>query len=163
MKKNILAFSALAMLTFIAVSCGKTNTVGAPATEVNHLSADTINSEITNFEGTYDLIRMRTEDCGASIRLVRECSGLRLLSNNMGPEEFCNINKGESRSTRENSSTINTTLIGNVLKSVVTLNDGTRTNNRVQFTNTLTLGSNGSLEKISNLKSRSSVCLYQKR
>ena len=171
MKKIILLLSLIAL-----ASCGKNNKVNS-ATPTSGTSAySTTSAAITDFEGSYDLIRMQTQDCGASIQLVRDCDGLKLLSNNnMGAEEFCNINRGDRRNQRDNSVSTIVTLEGNVLKAVTTLRDDGRNSNRgpgmpgqigdsqVTFTNTLTLNGDGTLTKISHLKSRESRCLYQKR
>lgn len=147
MKKLALLFCMIALFT----ACGKNNSVISGVSGTSVLTASNTNSALNNFEGVYDLIAMRTEDCAASIQLVRECNGLKLLSNHLGPEEFCNINRGEMRNAT------NVTLEGNVLKSVV------RVAPQLIFTNTLTLNSDGTMTKISNLKSRESRCLYQKR
>ena len=157
MKKNIYS---LVVVTFILmVSYGKTNTINTNATVngVNGINTNTTLTALSSFEGNYDLIRMGSNDCGASIQLIRDCNGLMLLSNNhMGAEEFCNINRGQNR----NSAIV--TLEGNVIKSVVSM--GERPGQfQVSYTNTLTLNSDGTLVKISNLKSRESRCLYQKR
>jgi hypothetical protein len=169
MKKIILLLSLIAL-----ASCGKTNKVNTGATTstsgTSTYSVPT-NAAITDFEGTYDIIRMQSNDCGASIQLVRDCDGLKLLSNNnMGAEEFCNINRGERRNQRDNFLSTTVTLEGNVLRAVTTLRSmpgpGERQDPRdsqVNFTNTLTLNSDGTLTKISHLKSRESRCLYQKR
>lgn len=141
----------LLILSLIISSCGKTNvvkTVGATPTIEN---LETINPNFSKFEGTYDLIQMRLGDCGASIQIVRECSGLKLTSNNTGPEDFCNINKSGS------AEGIINTIEGNTLKSVVSLSA------EIKFTKTLTIRNNGVLEKVSQLKGRNSHCLYQKR
>lgn len=141
----------LLILSLIISSCGKTNvvkTVGATPTIEN---LETVNPNFSKFEGTYDLIQMRLGDCGASIQIARECSGLKLTSNNTGPEDFCNINKGGS------AGGIINTIEGNVLKSVVTIS------NQIKFTKTLTLRNNGILEKMSQQKRGNSHCLYQKR
>lgn len=144
--KNSICLLALLLL---ASSCGKTNVVktGTAAPTIENL--ETVNSNFSKFEGTYDLIQMRLGDCGASIQIVPECSGLKLLSNNTGPEDFCNINRG--------GGSITNTIEGNTLKSVVTIS------NDIRFTKTLALRNNGILEKISQQKGRNSHCIYLKR
>jgi hypothetical protein len=146
-------------------SCGKSNKVNTNA-EISATSGlNLYSTALTNFEGNYDLIKMGSEDCGASVRIVRDCEGLKLLSNHLGPEEFCNINKGEIKSTT-------VTLQGNELKSVLNVFDNDQSDgridprnsqNRISFTNTLTLNSDRTLVKISHLKSRTSRCVYLKR
>lgn len=150
MKKSLLCLQTFLVMLIIA-SCGKSNKVNS-GTVAEIKSTNTITSDFSHFVGNYDLIRMNSEDCGASIQLVRECNGLKLLSNHLGPEEFCNINKGRIKNTT-------VTLVSNVLKSEVVVSDRERMN----FTNTLTFNDDGTLSKISNLKSRMSRCLYQKR
>lgn len=143
--------SNLILIAALIVACGKTNKVDTnQKKEVNNIN--TISANFSQFEGNYDLVRMRSEDCGASIQIVRQCNGLVLLSNHLGPEEFCNINQG----TLKNRTV---TLRGNELKSVTSVSE----NDRISFTSTLTLNGNGTLAKISNLKSRQSHCLYLKR
>lgn len=137
------------ILSLLLSSCGKTNVVKTSAAATTIQNIETQTNNFSNFEGTYDLIHLRTGDCGASIQLVRECQGLKLLSNNMGPEDFCNINKPGVGAVN--------TIEGNILKSVVTIS------NEIKFTKTLTLRNNGILEKISQQKSGNSHCLYQKR
>lgn len=141
----------LILLAMLAASCGKTNKVNTNANAESE-TINTVSANLAQFEGNYDLIRMRSDDCGASIQIVRECNGLMLLSNHLGPEEFCNINQG----TFKNKTV---TLRGNELKSVMTVSE----NSRINFNSTLTLTSDGTLAKISNLKGRQSRCLYLKR
>lgn len=191
--KNLLVIT---LITFAAISCGKNNKVNTgPAAVVVVNNFETPSKSIENFAGTYDLIKMKSDDCGASIELVKECEGLILFSNHLGPEEFCHINQLDNRNNnnRENNRNTNwennrndnrfddhtmdprfensnavVTLIGNELKSVITVsadnrNDRHRNENQVIYTNTLTLNSDGTLSKISNFKSRESRCLYLKR
>lgn len=159
--------NSILVLLLVAVafsSCGKSNKINTNETSGTNGLTTTYANALTSFEGNYDLIRMGSDDCGASIQIVRDCDGLKLLSNHLGPEEFCNINKGEMRSTI-------VTLQGNELKSVVNVvgngrderNDPRNPQNRMSFTNTLTLNNDRTLVKISNLKSRMSRCVYLKR
>ncbi|MFA6236704.1 MAG: hypothetical protein WC635_05195 [Bacteriovorax sp.] len=141
--------SILILTAMLALSCGKTNKVN---TNGETGTINTISTNFTQFEGNYDLIRMKSEDCGASIQIVRECNGLMLLSNHLGPEEFCNINQGTIKNRT-------VTLRGNELKSVMSVSE----NDRINFSSTLTLNNDGTLAKISNFKSRQSRCLYLKR
>jgi hypothetical protein len=162
MKNSVL----ILLITIVFSSCGKSNNINS--TETSGTSGfNTYSNALANFEGNYDLISMGSDDCGASIQIIRDCDGLKLLSNHLGPEEFCNINKGEMRSTI-------VTLQANELKSVVNVDANDRDNrnqrndprnpqNRVRFTNTLTLYKDRTLVKISNLKSRTSRCVYLKR
>ena len=141
----------MTVLLLSIVSCGKTNHIGGDvASGTTGLSPMT--TDYSKLEGNYDLIKMRSADCGASIHIKRECNGLILISNHLGPEEFCNINRGE-----EKNKTV--TFNGNELKSVVRFSE----NARLNFTSTLTLSNDGTLTKISNLKSRTSQCFYLKR
>jgi hypothetical protein len=160
----------LASLTF--VSCGKksenavSSTVGE-ATGTNDISTN----DWINFAGDYFILPEASNlNCQASIQIVSECNGLLLLSSEIGPEEFCNINQVPSRNPREgdrdnrrppnidvkNEMAI-VTQIGNEIKSVLRINE------RLFYTNTITLNTNGVLTKISNLKSRTSRCNYLKR
>ncbi|MDO9181811.1 MAG: hypothetical protein Q7U04_05355 [Bacteriovorax sp.] len=160
MKSTALILISISFL----LACGKTNRINTAETSgINNISNKSV-ANFSNFEGTYDLIRMDSNDCGASIQIVRDCDGLMLLSNHLGPEEFCNINKGEFNSTI-------VTLSRNELKSTVNIldngrsgrNDPRNPQGHVSFTNTLTLNSDNTLVKISNLKSRMSRCIYLKR
>lgn len=165
----------LASILALSVSCGNSgNKVNSGTT--SGTSALTP-SALVNFEGNYDLVEMKTADCGGAVQIVRACNGYRLLSNNhMGAEDFCNVNNGGDNNDRNppnpdrnppnpdrnppNPDTQNPPVVtqkGNVLSSVVRLNE------RVAFTNTLTLADNGIMTKVSNLKSRQSRCVYQKR
>ena len=148
MKKLIIGTLAILILA----SCGKSNQVNTGKTpEIKGTSPYT--NDFSKFEGNYDLITRGSDDCGASIQIVKDCEGLKLLSNNhLGAEEFCHINQGQIKDHI-------VTLEGNELKSVVTVSN----NARISFTNTLTLNNDGTMSKISNLKSRASRCLYLKR
>ncbi len=169
MKNLILALSVLA----VCASCGKSsNKVNSG--NVSETTA-LVPAALVNFEGNYDLIDMRTEDCGAALTITRVCNGYRLESNNrMGAEDFCNINaEGETERNPPNPdrnppnpdrnppnpdrSVPVVTQNGNVLKSVVKISSN------ISFTNTLTLNTDGVLVKVSDLKSRTSRCMYQKR
>ena len=146
---------------FIFTSCGKSNLLDSRETS----GFNTYGNALASFEGNYDLVKMGSNDCGSSIQIVRECDGLMLLSNHLGPEEFCNINKGEKKS-------INVTLVGNQLKSEMNVTDNrngrdrenapSNPEKRMSFINTLTLNDK-ILIKISNFKSRMSFCEYLKR
>lgn len=150
-------------LITLLTSCGKKES--AVAVQEIQGSDPITSTDVNTFVGVYDLIRMDTENCGASIQIIKLCEGLQLRSNNLGPEQFCNINKGEIRTGDNRSSTI-VTLEANVLKSVVSIFDERSTppgSVKLMFTNTLTLDGAGNLLKVSDLKSRKSRCLYQKR
>lgn len=166
--KPILLILILASLS----SCGKNSNL-VSSNDVsgrNDLSGTNV-----AFEGTYDLIEANSQDCAASIQINRECRGFKLTSNVMGPEEFCNVNMGEFTNSTSpvdrvppppdrrppppppvNTNSINVTLEGNQLKSVVTITRG------IAYTNTLTLNQNRLL-KVAHLKSRSHRCLFEKR
>jgi len=176
MKTQIFIIAILAGL----VSCGKNNLVSSGST----VNGNT-NLEVTSksFEGNYDLIESNSSDCASAIQIVRECRGFKLMSNSMGPEEFCNVNLGEQNSVVRNdpnrpppppdrrpppppdrtppggevnpTSTV-VTLEGNQLKSIVKLGPN------IAFSNTLILNQS-KLLKLTNLKSRSSRCLFEKR
>ena len=128
----------------------------------------------TNFEGNYDLIEMeRGDNCGANITIVQECGGYRLLSNNSGPEEFCNINIFSDNNDRNPPNPDRNppnpdrtppqydrkivTQEGNLLRSVIKVND------QLSFTSSLILRNNGILERKANFKSSEIRCIYQKR
>ena len=160
------------LFSALLISCGKSNQVSSNNSVTGNNS---VLVESSNFIGVYDLVKMESDDCGASVRIVAECNGIKLLSNNLGPEEFCNINQGEiissndPRDGRNKTSTL-VTQEGNQLKSVIKILDNGRNEPgrtggmQLTFTNTLTLSNDGStLSKISHLKSRESRCLYQKR
>jgi hypothetical protein len=168
MKNLLLLLSVIAV-----VSCGSKNNnavdSGSPATTSGTNSLDTttavVPAALANFEGNYDIVRMDSHDCGAAIRIERICNGYRLLSNTSNnAEDFCNINKGEMRFVRGDEtrnppnpdSAIVVTQEANQLKSVVRISN-------MAFTNTLTLENNGVLTKVTNLKSRTSRCVFQKR
>ena len=173
MQKFLLALIIVSTL----ISCGKSNNINSSGTS-GVSGYNTYSAGLSNFEGNYDLIQMGSEDCGASIQIIRDCDGLKLFSNHLGPEEFCNINRGEISST-------NVTLVGNELKAVMTEFDNSSSErdpqdprrdpsrdpgrnprfpqNKISFSTTLTLNNDKTLVKISNLKSRNSRCLYLKR
>lgn len=147
MKNLILLMS----VTMVLVSCGAKNKVnsGAAKPVVNEQRE----SPTTNFEGDYVLTNSmgNSMDCGRFMEIRRECGGYVVSSNNfVAPEEFCNINQGDTRS-------VVVTQVGNELKSEVRMGA-----NRT-FTNVLRLADNGMLTKITRLKSRQSDCLYQRR
>lgn len=169
--KNILIFLSL---TAMIASCGSS---GPGDNKVNSGVA-VAGSEglgigaLVNFTGEYDILRKDTSDCSNQIRIVSECSGFKVMSSGLNPaEEFCHVNQGMVRTEDRNppnpdrrppnpdgnNETKTVTLEGNVLKSELRLSP------RVVFTNTLTMNDNGVLVKVSNLKSRTSRCVYQKR
>lgn len=168
----------ISLVSLMASSCGKSkNNVNSGTVATTSGSSTIQPAALVDFEGVYDLVRMDSEDCGASIRIVNQCNGYMLLSNNLGPEEFCNINKGEFALGNDNNDRnpplpdrnppnpdrnpppqkALVTQEGNLLKSIITLSPA------VSFTNTLSLNEDGRLIKVSNLKSRQSRCIYQKR
>lgn len=178
MKNLLLALSIVA-----AVSCGSknNNSVDSGSVSTGSNSVNVMTSNLVDFEGSYDIVRMDTPDCGAAIRIERACNGYKLLSNiTDNAEDFCNVNKGEMRVTRNPpnpdrnppnpdrnppnpdrnppnpDSAVVVTQEANELKSIVKIAD-------LAFTNTLTLNPNGILTKVSNLKSRVSRCVFQKR
>jgi hypothetical protein len=175
MKKTLL----LVILAFL-ISCGKSpNQVSSATSDTS--GNNTIVASAVSFEGVYDLREANSQDCGASIRIVKECNGYKLLSNNLGPEEFCNVNKGEFRGDngtdrnppppdrnppppdrvdptrpRGEAPLMVVTQNGNELKSVVKVSE------RVSYSNTLTLR-DVLLTKVSQLKSRNVRCVFEKR
>ena len=169
MKNVFFALSVLALCASCGNSSNKVNSGSVSGTNALTPSA------LVNFEGNYDLIDMRSDDCGAALTITRACNGYRLQSNNhMGPEDFCNVNLGGETDRNPPNPDRNppnpdrnppnpdrtkpeVTQKGNVLTSVV------RISSNLAFTNTLTLADNGVLTKVSNLKSRTSRCMYQKR
>jgi hypothetical protein len=182
MKKTLF----LMTLAFL-MSCGKSpNQVSSAPSETS--GNNTIETTAVSFEGVYDLREANSQDCGASIRIVKECNGYKLLSNNLGPEEFCNVNKGEFRG--DNGTDRNppppdrnppppdrnppppdrvdpTRPRGEAPLMVVTQNGNelksvVRVSDRVSYSNTLTLR-NELLTKVSQLKSRNVRCVFEKR
>ena len=171
MRNLLLALSIVA-----AVSCGSknNNSVDSGLASTGPKSVSVLTSNLVDFEGSYDIVRMDTPDCGAAIRIERACNGYRLLSNiTDNAEDFCNVNKGEMRVTRNPPNpdrnppnpdrnppnpdgAVVVTQEANELKSIVKIAN-------LAFTNTLTLNPNGILTKVSNLKSRFSRCVFQKR
>lgn len=171
MKILLLALSIVAV-----VSCGSknNNSVDSGSVSTGSNSINVMTSNLVDFEGSYDIVRMDTPDCGAAIRIERACNGYKLLSNiTDNAEDFCNVNKGEMRVTRNSPNpdrnppnpdrnppnpdgAVVVTQEANELKSIVKIAD-------LAFTNTLTLNPNGILTKVSNLKSRVSRCVFQKR
>lgn len=166
MKNLLLLLSVVAV-----VSCGSKNNnavnSGTASAGSNGFNASPAN--MVNFEGTYDIVRMDSNDCGAAIIIERVCNGYRLLSNiSNGAEDFCNVNKGEMRLNYDRNppnpdrnppppdSAVIVTQEANQLRSIVRVAN-------MAFTNTLVLENNGILTKVSNLKSRVSRCVFQKR
>lgn len=165
--KNV--FLLLSLVTVLA-SCGKDNKVSTEqlygsgtgaSSGTNGLEVGNING--VNFEGNYDVVRMDSPECGASIRIERVCNGYRLLSNNTdAAQDFCNVNRGESKLVRPDRNPPNpdgsvvVTQSANQLKAVVRVNQRT-------YTNVLTLENNGILVQDSNFKTRNGHCVFQKR
>ena len=169
----------ISLISLAVSSCGNSkNNVNSGSTTATSGSSTIEPAPLVDFEGVYDLVKMDSDDCGASVRMVNQCNGYKLLSNHLGPEDFCNINKGEFSLNNDGSDRnpplpdrnppnpdrnppvsqkMVVTQEGNTLKSTVSLGQN------IFFTNTLTLQSDGVLIKISNLKSRTSRCIYQKR
>lgn len=162
MKNLLLVLSVVAVVS----SCGKQNNVNSGDTAGNN---GLVASNVVNFEGNYDIVKMSSYDCGASLTIVKECNGY-IVRNNVSrnAEDFCNVNKGEQRLGSNDRNPpppdrippspdgVVVTQQANELKSVVRVGN-------MAFTNTLTLESNGQLRKISNLKSRNIQCIFQKR
>lgn len=170
MKNLLLLLSVVAV-----VSCGSKNNnavdSGKGTTNTSGNNA-VVPSALVNFEGNYDIVRMDTSDCGSAIRIEQACNGYRLLSNiTNNAEDFCNVNKGamsvngdqdrnppnpDRNPPNPDSPAMVVTQEANQLRSVVRVAN-------MDFTNTLTLDNNGILTKVSNLKSRVSRCVFQKR
>lgn len=167
MKNLLLLLSVVAV-----VSCGSknNNAVNSGSVSAGSNGLNVVPAKMVNFEGTYDIVKMDSYDCGAAIRIERVCNGYRLLSNiSNGAEDFCNVNRGEMRISYDDRNPPNpdrnppppdsgviVTQEANQLKSVVRVAN-------MAFTNVLTLENNGILTKVSNLKSRTSRCIFQKR
>ena len=150
MKKLIL----LMAVTLVLGACGAKNKVnsGAAAPKADEVRQDGYEANV-NFEGDYYLVdnRDNSGDCSRMLDIRRECGGYIVKGNNhLAPEEFCNVNRGDSRST-------SVTQVGNELKSVVNVGP-----NRT-YTNVLKIDEQGYLGKFTRLKSRDSQCLYKKR
>ena len=163
-------------LSTLFVACGKSSNKVNSGSEATGTNAITPKVEtLANFAGNYYLIDMRTNDCGAAIVITRVCNGYRVESNNrFGAEDFCNVNlNGDTDRNPPNpdrnppnpdrnppNPDTNPPVVtqkGNVLTSTIRLSPS------VVFTSSLTLNDNGVLVKISDLKSRKSRCMYQKR
>ncbi|MBC7714019.1 MAG: hypothetical protein H7177_11815 [Rhizobacter sp.] len=147
-------------LAAILSACGKKESA-ATATEIKGSDPLTVTS-VDSFVGDYDLVRMDTDDCGASLQIVKLCDGVQVRNNHSASESFCNINKGEIV-TGDNRSSKNVTLDGNVIKSVSLIFDERSVPpGKVKQTviSLLTLGADGSLRKFTDGKSS---CFYQKR
>jgi hypothetical protein len=120
---------------------------------------------------------MKSNDCDASIQIIKDCDGFKLLSNYLKPEEFCNINRGEINSK-------SVTLHGNELKSIIYFINNPRSErdarhprdtnndrrhdlripqNNVNLTSSLLLNADGTLIKTSNLNNKMSHCVYLRR
>lgn len=142
----------------IAASCGgsKNNVNSGGLVSGSNGVNTTTPLPLVNFEGVYDIMRMDSADCGASVRITRECAGYKLSSNHSRmDEDFCNLNRNaDSRSDRN---AVIVTQEGNVLRSIVKIGPNQ------EFINMLTLQDNGVLVKASNFKGRTSRCIYQKR
>lgn len=171
MKNLLLLLSVVAV-----VSCGSKNNNSVDSgsvanTGTNSLDTGVIPSNLVNFEGEYYTVNQGNPDCGSLVAIERACNGYRFHSNvSNNAEDFCNVNKGEMRINREEGrnppnpdrnppnpdSAVVVTQQANQLRATV------RIANR-SFTNTMTLEGNGILTKVTDLKSRSSRCVFQKR
>jgi hypothetical protein len=169
MKNLLLLLSVVAL-----ISCGSKNNnavdSGTVTTGTNGLDTGVV-SNLVNFEGEYYTINQGNPDCGAIVAIERACNGYRFHSNvSSNAEDFCNVNKGEMRITRDEGrnppnpdrnppnpdSAVVVTQQANLLRATV------RIANR-SFTNTMTLDNNGILTKVTDLKGRSSRCVFKKR
>lgn len=170
----------------IAASCGSKNgnkvdsSSGATTTNAvtpvqNEIKVRDL--EVSSFTGSYEIERKDFGECSNTIRIVSDCSGLKVMEYGYRTaEEFCNINKGSIRLGLRNDSddrnppnpdrnppnpdnsrpeTRTVTLIGNEVKSILAISD------RVAFTNSIKVDGEYLL-KSSDLKSHKSVCLYKK-
>jgi hypothetical protein len=154
-------FLLLVTVMTVVASCGADNKVNSGA-KAPVSGSNGVEVPLTNFEGDYYLQgRDRSSfSCSPAIRIATnsQCGGYILSGQNQAPEEFCNINKGESRDNRPFSSNNNTVVVtqtGNELLSTV------RVGPNAVFTNKLTLSGN-TLFKSSKLKGRFEECTYQK-
>ena len=159
MKKTILVMC----LALVLSACGKKDGV-APVTEIKGVDPITVMSA-ESFVGEYDLINMDSEDCGASLQIIKLCEGVQVRNNHSASESFCNINKGEIK-TGDNRSSKNVTLEGNVIKLVALIFDERSTPpGKVKQTTVsiLTLEADGTLRRLKDSTAGQSSCLYQKR
>lgn len=143
----------------IAASCGgsKNNVNSGGQISGSNGVNTTTPLPLVNFEGVYDVRRLQDPDCGASVRITRECGGYKLESNhNRMDEDFCNVNRAATRNDR-NPNAVIVTQEGNVLRSIV------RVGPNQEFINMLTLQDNGVLIKASNFKGRTNRCIFDKR
>ncbi|MBY0412543.1 MAG: hypothetical protein K2Q18_00185 [Bdellovibrionales bacterium] len=157
MKNTILILSLVAMLS----GCGKSENSVTEVRGGESLSTFDLDSLV----GSYDILRTDSDDCSASLRIVKVCDGIQVRGSNSINQSFCNINKGEIK-TGDNRGATTVTLETNVLKSVSLLFDERSTppgNVKQVSTNILTLDSEGNLLKLAELKTGKSSCLYQKR
>ena len=162
------------MLATLA-ACGKSNnTTSSASSGASGINVFSTDSSPLSFIGNYDLVGSAGFNCGASIQIISDCMGYKILNNNQRTEEFCHINQGEIRSS-------NVTLIGNQLKSIQTFsNDRPRSliqkippippgisNNNLppinRITKILTLGNDGILEKFVEINQKQFKCEYIRR
>jgi hypothetical protein len=156
------------ILSFLIIACGKLNKISSSTVSGSN-SYDANSTTINQFLGNYDLIDKGSFDCGASIQIIQECDGFKLLSNSSAPEDYCNINKGEIRFKT-------VTFQNNEIKSISHLhnNFGLRVPNdnssrsyptRISndLINSLVLNKDGTLIKSIAITNRISRCTYLKR
>lgn len=174
MKKSLLFIMAMTL-----ISCGKSsNQVSSQSTETQGNNTIETSPAVVDFSGVYDLVDANptpNSRCGASIRIISECNGYKILSNNqIGAEEFCNINtsnpvdpgrvppppdRAPPPPDRRPPVILQKPIVtqnGNELKSSLSVSP------TYTFTNTLTLNQR-TLVKVSLLKSSSSRCVFEKR
>jgi hypothetical protein len=197
--KNILQgkiMKALLMATTIALmvsSCGKSNGVssGSSNSGINNLGTARISlGKTVEFEGVYDLIKIEDGNCGASIRIIKECGGYRVLSNHTTKaEDFCNISRNtqpaptsvnpppdrDSHTPPPDRDSLTPPPDRDNLNpppdrdgQLVVTQEGNLLRSVIKFgarifSNTLTLNENGILTKVSVLKTRKNSCVFQKR
>lgn len=175
--KNLI-ISSLLVLT--VASCGKNNKVSipkdtttpVPTSTTTTLETTPVSITTSDFVGTFDLLRAQSGDCSPTIQIKRECDGLTLKNSDyLRAEDFCNINSNErdvrNNNRNEDNSGAVVTLVGNEVKSVVTLSkknrfDPRRSDEQVVYTNSLIINKDGTLTKNFSLKSRSGSCVYKR-
>jgi hypothetical protein len=156
------------ILALLIIGCGKLNKLSSSTVSGSN-SYDTYSTTINQFLGNYDLIEKGAFDCGASIQILQECDGFKLLSNSSAPEDYCNINKGEVRFKT-------VTFQNNEIKSISHLhnNFGPKDSHdrrlilpppRISndLINSLVLNKDGTLIKSIAITNRISRCTYLKR
>lgn len=159
MKKTILILSLATLLS----ACGKKESTEA-VTEIKGSDPLTV-ADIDSFVGVYDLVRMDSEDCAASLQIIKLCGGVQVRNNHSASLSFCNVNKG-AIITGDNRSSKNVTLEANVVKLVSLVFDERSTppgKVKQKTTDSLTLEAGGVLRKFSDSKALQSLCFYQKR